>query len=76
MATREVEINLGEQRQYRKTRNRSEGNDREQNFSVKKRRKMDPVFVEKWDAAALKVSVERYTSSRPFFLRGLRRATH
>lgn len=57
MATREVEINLGERRQYRKTRNRSEGNDREQNFSVKKRRKMDPVFVEKWDAAALKVSV-------------------
>ena len=28
---------------------------------------MDPVFVEKWDAAALKVRVLRYTSSRPFF---------
>ena len=69
MATREVGNNLGEQRQYRKARNRSEGNDREQNFSVKKRRKMDPVFVEKWDAAALKVRVLRYTSSRPFFAR-------
>ena len=52
MATREVGNNLREQRQYRKARNRSEGDDRGQNFSVKKRRKMDPVFVEKWDAAA------------------------
>lgn len=74
MATREVRNNLREQRQYRKARNRSEGNDREQNFSVKKRRKMDPVFVEKWDAAALKVRVLRHTSS-PFFARALR-ATH
>ena len=72
MATREVGNNLREQRQYRKARNRSEGNDREQNFSVKRRRKMDPVFVEKWDAAALKVRVLRYTSSRPFFARALK----
>ena len=70
MATREVGNNLREQRQYRKARNRSEGDDRGQNFSVKKRRKMDPVFVEKWDAAALKVRVLRYTSSRPFFCAG------
>lgn len=33
---------------------------------------MDPVFVEKWDAAALKVGVLRYTSSRPFFARVLK----
>lgn len=72
MATRQVGNNLREQRQYRKARNRSEGDDREQNFSVKKRRKMDPVFVEKWDAAALKVRVLRYTSSRPFFARALK----
>ena len=33
---------------------------------------MDPVFVEKWDAAALKVRVLRYTSARPFFARALK----
>lgn len=59
MATREVGNKLGKQRQYRKSRNRYERNDTEHGSSVKKRRKMDPDFVEKWDAAALKVRILR-----------------
>ena len=57
MATREVRNKLGKQRQYRKARNRSECNETEQSSSMKKRMKMDPDYVEKWDAAALKVTI-------------------
>lgn len=56
MATRKVGNKLGKKRQYCKW---CECNETEQGSSVKRRRKMDPDFVEKWDAAALKVRMLR-----------------
>ena len=55
MATREVRNKLDKQRQYRKARDRYERNETEPGSSVSKRRRMNSEFVEKWDAAALKV---------------------
>lgn len=55
MATREVGNKLDKQRQYRKSRDRYERNEREHSSSMRKRRRMNSDFVEKWDAAALKV---------------------
>ena len=55
MATREVRNKLDKQRQYRKARDRHERNETEPGSSVSKRRRMNSEFVEKWDAAALKV---------------------
>ena len=57
MATREVRNKLDKQRQYRngKSRDRYERNETELGSSVSKRRRMNSEFVEKWDAAALKV---------------------
>lgn len=55
MATREVGNKLDKQRQYRKGRDRYERNETEPGSSVSKRRRMNSEFVEKWDAAALKV---------------------
>ena len=72
MATREVGNKLGKQRQYRKARNRCERNETEQGSSVKKRRKMDPDFVEKWDAAALKVRILWLSYCSTVFARALK----
>lgn len=55
MATREVRNKLDRQRQYRKARDRSERNETELGSSQSKRRRMNSEFVEKWDAAVLKV---------------------
>lgn len=55
MATREIRNKLDEQRQYRKDRGRHDRDAREHCSSVRKKRRMNPDFVEKWDAAALKV---------------------
>lgn len=58
MATRDpqdVRNKLDEQRQYRKERGRHGRDVREHCSSVRKRRRMNADFVEKWDAAALKV---------------------
>lgn len=72
MATREVGNKLGKQRQYRKARNRCERNETEYGSSVKKRRKMDPDFVEKWDAAALKVRISCLSYCSTVFARALK----
>ena len=69
MATREVRNKLDKQRQYRKARDRCERNETEPGSSVSKRRRMNSEFVEKWDAAALKV-ISRIVLVRRF-LRGL-----
>ena len=53
MATREVANKLGRPRKSRKSRIRCD--ESEKCLSVKKRRKMDSDYVEKWDAAALRV---------------------
>lgn len=57
MATREVGNKLGKQRQYRnrKGRDQYERNETESGSLASKRRRMNSDFVEKWDAAALKV---------------------
>ena len=54
MATREVSNKLGKQRQYRKGRDH-ECDETESGCFVSKRRRMNSDFVERWDAAALKV---------------------
>ena len=59
MATREVSNKLGKQRQYRKGRDQYERNETESGSSASKRRRMNSDFVEKWDAAALKVILRR-----------------
>ena len=69
MATRELRNKLEKQRQYRKARNRYERNEAELGSSVSKRRRMNSEFVEKWDAAALKVISRLVLVGR--FLRGL-----
>ena len=74
MATRELRNKLDKQRQYRKARDRYERNETELGSSVSKRRRMNSEFVEKWDAAALKVISRLVLVGR--ILRGLWRTLH